>query len=313
MNYTENKLVNKYIEKELNRTSKNESPIAMIIAGQPGGGKGGVEAYLKEKIDRNSITIDPDTMRDFHPDQKRLQKENDKTAANYTHEDASRWAEMLRDIAIENKRNIIIDGTLKSPDKAEALCKMLKEKGYKIEIHAIAVNELQSKLGVVARYEASKNRDGYGRWVPESVHDDAYNGVLKSLEVIEEKKLADAICVHTRDDKNIYENRLNEEGKYSQENPHVVEKIIQQRAKEFSQETKEQMKDSIDKTMYLMNKRNASQVDKNYLFDLSSAINKKNSPSLSKSRVFELARQQVLARKSNEPQKKNSVSNSIKL
>ena len=275
MNYTENKLVNKYIEKELNRTSKNESPIAMIIAGQPGGGKGGVEAYLKEKIDCNSITIDPDTMRNFHPDQKCLQKENDKTAANYTHEDASRWAEMLRDIAIENKRNIIIDGTLKSPDKAEALCKMLKEKGYKIEIHAIAVNELQSKLGVVARYEDGKNIDGYGRWVPESVHDSAYNGVLKSLEVIEEKKLADVICVHTRDDKNIYENRLNEEGKYSQENPHAVEKIIQQRAKEFSQETKEQMKDSIDKTMYLMNKRNASQVDKNYLFDLSSAINKK--------------------------------------
>ena len=312
MKYTENTEVNNRIQKDLDRTSEVQSPIVMIIAGQPGAGKSSVESYLKNELNKNVITIDPDAMRRFHPDQERLQKENDKTAANYTHEDASRWAEMLRDIAIENKRNIIIDGTLKSPDKAEALCKMLKEKGYKIEIHAIAVNELQSKLGVVARYEDGKNIDGYGRWVPESVHDSAYNGVLKSLEVIEEKKLADVICVHTRDDKNIYENRLNEEGKYSQENPHAVEKIIQQRAKEFSQETKEQMKNSIDKTVYLMNKRNAPQVDKNYLFDLSSAINKKNSQSVSKSKAFELARQQVLARKSSEPQKKNSVSNSIK-
>lgn len=161
MSYTENTQVNNHIQKKLNGTSETQAPVAMILAGQPSAGKGRVERYLKNELNNNAITIDPDVMRGFHPDQERLQKENDKTAANYTHEDASRWSEKLRDVAIENKRNIIIDGTLKSPEKAEALCKMLKENAYRVEIHAIAVNELQSKLGIVYRYEFVKSTEKY--------------------------------------------------------------------------------------------------------------------------------------------------------
>jgi len=280
MSYTENKRVNFYINDQLNTTSATEYPVAMLIAGQPGAGKGSVEEYLKNELNQNSITIDPDKMRQFHPDQERLQQENDKTAASYTHEDASRWAEKLRDLAIENRRNIIIDGTLKSPEKAENLCKMISEKGYRVEVHAVAVNELQSKLGIVDRYEEGKskldeNGNGYGRWVPEDVHDEAYSGMVKSVGLIENKKLADAVCVHTREDKFIYENKRNEKGEYSQEKPHAVEKITHQREKEFSKEEQEKIEKSIAETESLMDKRNAPQEDKNYLSSLSLSIETK--------------------------------------
>jgi len=276
MSYTENTLVNLNIDDQLNQTSSVDSPVAAIIAGQPGAGKGSLEKYLKNELNQNSITIDPDDMRRFHPDQKRLQQENDKTAANYTHKDARRWAETKRDVAIENKRNIIIDGTLKSPEKSEALCRMLREKGYRVEVHAVAVNELQSKLGIVDRYELGKNDEGYGRFVPENVHDEAYSGMLKSVEFIEEKELADAVCVHTRDDKFIYQNVKDENGKYSQESPHAVEKIRQQREKEFTPKEKENIEKSINQTKEFMDQRNAPQEDKNYLSDLSSSIDQKN-------------------------------------
>jgi len=277
MSYTENKRVNLYIDDQLNQTSSVDSPVAVIIAGQPGAGKGSLTDSLKEGLNHNLIVINPDDMRGFHPDQEKFQRENDKTASEHTHKDASSWAKSLRNEAIENNRNIIIDGTLGYPKSAENLCKMLSEKGYRIELHVLAVNELQSKLGIVYRYELGKNisEDGFGRFVPEKIHDEAYSGMLRSVGLIEEKGLADAVYVHTRDDKFIYQNVKDENGKYSQESPHAVEKITQQREKEFTPKEKEDIEKSINQTKAFMDQRNAPQEDKNYLSDLSSSIDQK--------------------------------------
>lgn len=275
MPYTENSAVNNYINKELQKTSSVEKPVAVILAGQPGAGKGTAGAKIKNQLDHNVITIDPDEMRRYHPDQNKLMIENDKTAATYTHEDASRWSEALKRAGIENKRNLILDGTLKSPDKAQSLCHEMKQDGRRVELHVVAVNELQSRLGIIQRYERQKEKEGFGRWVPQDVHDAAYKGMLASVNQIEKNKLADSIYVHDRDGNVLYENHLDEQGKWSQINPHAVEKINEEREKIWTQAVESKSKESVHQINEWMEKRNASPEDKLNLQKLEKAIDAK--------------------------------------
>ena len=57
---------------------------------------------------------------------------------------------MLADARDQNK-NIILDGTLKDPDKAETLVRDFKRSGYEVEVRAMAVSKETSELGVYER------------------------------------------------------------------------------------------------------------------------------------------------------------------
>lgn len=183
-----------------------ERPKVLILAGQPGAGKGGLADQAKEEFREKggAVAIDVDELRKYHPGFDEATKENDRTAAGRVQADAGAWADELRDEAMERKDNvIIIDATLKSPDKAEDLCRKFKEKGYELEIRAMAVRKEDSVQGVYHRYEKKKAGPGNEqRWVDiEKIHDPAYEGVPESIRRIEESGLADRISVYGRDAK----------------------------------------------------------------------------------------------------------------
>ena len=195
-------------------TEAADRPKAIIIAGQPGSGKGRLtEMACKEfgsRPEEGHVEIDVDNLREHHPEYGKLRKSNDRTAAGFVQEDAGDWADELKDKAIEGRRNLIIDGTLKSPDKARDLCEQLKSQGYEVEVRVMAVHADVSIQGIYGRYEKSKDKydengkkkEGGptpGRWVPEAVHDDAYNGVVDSIRELDQAKIADKISVYGRD------------------------------------------------------------------------------------------------------------------
>lgn len=192
----------------LSRSEPQQRPVAIIIAGQPGAGKGRLASKAEAELagKGGSILIDPDRLREQHPNYRDYERQNDRSAAGRVHPDASQWAKELRQDAIGGRRNIIIDGTLNDKDKARELLGQLRAAGYETEIRALAVNERESRQGVHARYESAKEDGRTARWVPEEIQEEAYKGMPVALGHIERNGWADKVSVMRRDGTVVYRN-----------------------------------------------------------------------------------------------------------
>jgi len=187
-----------------------EHPQMVIIGGQPGAGKsrtiGGVERELTHQ--GGALKISPDDFREYHPAFKKLNIANDRTSSSFTHEDAGIWAEKLEKYGREHKLNVILEGTLRTPENAATRLQEYKAAGYTTDVRVVATNERTSWQSVHDRYEGEKAKGRIARWVPQDGHDSAYKGVLDSVELIEARKLSDRVGIYDRNGKAIYQNEL---------------------------------------------------------------------------------------------------------
>lgn len=193
------------IQPALSAAESREKPKLVILAGQPGAGKSGLNASAQADMQSQggAVTVDIDDLRKVHPQYRELIAENPRTAASEVQNDASAWGDRLLADARDQNKNIILDGTLKDPDKAETLVRDFKRSGYEVEVRAMAVSKETSELGVYERYEnAMKNAPGAARWVPEEVRNDAYDGMPRAIDRLEAQEdpemRADRIRVYAR-------------------------------------------------------------------------------------------------------------------
>lgn len=159
-------------------TGGHERPKAIILAGQPGAGKGGLVRTALSEMGGNAAVIDPDELRSAHPDVHRLRSQKPYTWSGETHSDASRWAQELRADAVAQRKHLVIDTTMPRAD----VIKELKAQGYEVEVRAIATHRLESELGVDNRFTSDLDRRGYGRHVPEEVRKSVYNKLPATLD-----------------------------------------------------------------------------------------------------------------------------------
>ncbi len=192
----------------LGLSEPRDRPRAVIIVGQPGAGKAEPARAAQHELAAGggSVLIDPDRVRDLHPDYETYLSQNDKTAAARVHADASQWARELRQDAIAGRRNIVLGATFNDKDKARELREKLRAAGYDIDMRALAVHRRDSRQGIQARYENARVGGGEARWVPESIHDEAYKGLPVTIGHIERNGLADRVSVLRRDGTVLYRN-----------------------------------------------------------------------------------------------------------
>ncbi|NIK38857.1 peptidoglycan hydrolase-like protein with peptidoglycan-binding domain [Xanthomonas arboricola] len=165
--------------------SSYESPRAIILAGQPGAGKGSLARAASSDLHGDSIKIDPDELRRYHPRIDEFRHENPFSWSSRTHSDASQWADELLAEATSSKKNIIFDTTLANGEWAsKTLIKGLQDNGYEVEVRAVASPKLESEHGVDSRFTANIDREGYGRYVPEGARDAIYSRIPSSLDTI---------------------------------------------------------------------------------------------------------------------------------
>lgn len=163
----------------------HDRPKAIILGGQPGAGKGSLADAAKSELSGDAITIDPDALRNHHPDVGQLRRESPYDWSRHTHADAGQWADELRDAAVAERKNFIFDTTLSNGQWTTELIKDLQSRGYQVEVRAIAVHKLESELGVDKRFTDKLDLDGHGRYVPEGARDAIYAKVPASLDTIQ--------------------------------------------------------------------------------------------------------------------------------
>lgn len=201
------KIQQRISRRELANSVATDKPCAIILAGQPGAGKSGLtKAAIKEFSSKGgAVVVDTDELRAEYRNKKgnitydKLCAADDRSAAGLVQNEAEQWAKELAQDAITHRRNVIIDGTLKTKKNALDLCNRLKAHGYEVDVRVMAVAREDSILSVYARYEHPKATKGEpGRWVPEEVHNDAYEGLVISVGALERGGMADRISVYKR-------------------------------------------------------------------------------------------------------------------
>jgi len=188
----------------LPETTPQARPHAIVLAGQPGAGKGNLVKAAQFEFSDNIVPIDPDAQRELHPDFKKLREAHPYTWSGHTHYDASRWAGELRDAAVAGRRNLIVDTTLGNADGAIQTIKGLQAKGYSVEVRAVATHRLESQLGVDQRFTGQLDKEGFGRHVPGDFHDAAYKALPANLDKVQEQTGA-RIRIYNREGVELYD------------------------------------------------------------------------------------------------------------
>ena len=194
----------------LDRVPPAAAPRCYLLGGQPGAGKTGLRKAIEAALDEEKpLLVDPDELRIYHPGYVAFVEENPLTAASRTHADAAAWADELRVAALERAVNVIVDGTLRSPDWAVQMAVDAAARRYAVEVHAVAVPLEVSRQGVRGRLEASfaaqddptipDDEKPLPRDVPDNIQLDAYNGLPASLEALSRSGLVARVRVARRD------------------------------------------------------------------------------------------------------------------
>ncbi len=194
----------------LDRVPPAAAPRCYLLGGQPGAGKTGLRKAIEAALgEEKPLLVDPDELRIYHPGYVAFVEENPLTAASRTHADAAAWADELRMAALERGVNVIVDGTLRSPDWAVQMAVDAGEPRYAVEVHAVAVPLEVSRQGARGRLEASfaaqedpaipDDEKPLPRDVPDNIQLDAYNGLPASIEALSRSGLVARVRVARRD------------------------------------------------------------------------------------------------------------------
>ena len=171
------------IQKELTAgCSPVSKPYATILGGQPGAGK----SFLHNKAlseDNNIILINGDDYRKYHPNFKAIDKTFSKDSPKYTQTFANTVVERLISDLSDGKFNLSIEGTLRTAEVPLKTCRILKEKGYIVELSVMAVSKELSWQGTISRYKemeslgmiprttSRENHDYIVKVIPENLHE----------------------------------------------------------------------------------------------------------------------------------------------
>jgi hypothetical protein len=188
-------------ESGLDGLTTHERPRAIVLAGQPGAGKGALVSAARREFSGDILVIDPDRLRSNLPGVRQLQEADPFGWSDETNKAAFKLANGLRDEGITRHVNLVIDGSMSDAGNSIRTIEALQKKGYEVEVRAISSHWLESELGIDRRFTSQIDENGVARDVDMSFHNRVYNDLPGNME-----KVAEATGVQVR----IYDRELNE-------------------------------------------------------------------------------------------------------
>ena len=170
-------------------------PTVLFILGQPGAGKTTMQAAAMDRLGmKKAYVLDHDELLEKHPEYAGAALDDDYSATVGHAEDAAQW----RGRALHDVQERRMDVVVPYPIGNLELMRSFQEKGYRVEVAFAAVHESQSQLGIMERFNDSRQEVGYGRWIDAAQHDQLYRDMLETADAIEAEGAADAVHVYRR-------------------------------------------------------------------------------------------------------------------
>ncbi|WP_442774246.1 zeta toxin family protein [Lactococcus hircilactis] len=174
-------------------------PHAFLLGGQSGAGKSSITKFLEQTYEADYITIDGDSFRPQHPQSQLLTEKYGKSDVNYTAQFAGQMVGALIEELSNKKYNLIIEGTLRTFETPFETAKLLSDKGYNVELYAMAVKPELSYLSTIHRYEKMlKINPEAARSTPKKHHDLIIEKMPKNLDELSKSGIFSDITLMSR-------------------------------------------------------------------------------------------------------------------
>lgn len=228
------------------------NPKLVLIGGQLGAGKSGLEKYINSK--NEYVSINGDEYRKYHPQYEEFNRLYGQEASKYTQQWAGEFTSKLVEFFKSNKYNVIIEGTFRTSELPLEEARSFKISGYEIDADIMCVNKYLSYISTIKRYEDLVAKKFIPRMTPKEHHDLVVNKIAANVDELYKSGIFDAIKIFNRDLDELYNsNDCFCTPKYLMEN--IINPEI------LSKEEYAQLKDELNYVKSLMENRNASNED----------------------------------------------------
>lgn len=173
------KIVDKYT-KGIKSVPADQTPVALIMMGGSGSGKSTLDKGISEG---DFVHVDADAIKGDIPEYREAVAASARDAAFMVHEESGTLAKEIREHAIQNRKNVLLDGTGKNLKDYKETVTRLRGLGYEVTVMMPDI-DVETAVGRV-RARAEKT----GRLVPEAAVRDIYAKVPQNFEPI--ARLAD--------------------------------------------------------------------------------------------------------------------------
>lgn len=180
-------------------------PLATLLGGQPGAGKSNLTNVILSD-NENTIVIDGDQIRNYHPHIKEIEAEYGMDYPKATQPFVNRAVEQLIDELSKERYNLIIEGTLRDINVPIKTASLLKERDYQIELYVIATDKEISWKATIARGDALKEAGETPRYVDKIHHDKVVESIPQTLTKLASRDdLFDDIVIMNRNQQILYQ------------------------------------------------------------------------------------------------------------
>lgn len=215
------------IWKNITSDKKQTSELtAFVFGGQPGAGKTRIINNINEKeFKGNAIVISGDDYRKYHPNFDQIQKIEGKLSAKYTQYFSSKITEKLIQRAIDEKYNIIIEGTFRTSETPIKTLSILKERGYTTNILLKTCNKEQSWQNCLKRYEEQINKNPLmARYTNKEDHDVVVENLSLNASKVFASGKADYLYLHSGD--KFILDKIKFDGKNTVKQSELIKKVL---------------------------------------------------------------------------------------
>ena len=190
-------------------------PVGIMLGRQPASGK----SLLIRRLRRQNpaigfVVINGDEFRPLHPRFAEFNQLSELEAATLTQPFVNYIGQTLLAEVLKNRFNILIEGTMRRAEVPITTAGQFHQHGYQVEAHVLAVATAHSIQGICHRYETQKQMGVAGRFFPLPIHDEAYAGLLNSVDRLYQAKRVDRLVIYNRGAQQILADCILENGQW---------------------------------------------------------------------------------------------------
>lgn len=175
-----------------------KGPRAFLLGGQSGAGKTRLQKLLIEAYGQNVIVINGDEYRSAHPRFAQIQQQHGIDAPAHTAKWSGAMVEALIDALSGEHYNLIIEGTLRTSSVPLRTAKILKERGYQVDLALMAVKPEISLVSCQIRYEQMRIAGTTPRAVDPKHHAKIVEDIVENLSELEQSDLFGSVSLYNR-------------------------------------------------------------------------------------------------------------------
>ncbi|WP_307842663.1 zeta toxin family protein [Streptomyces sp. RK75] len=215
---------------------RQDDPVVVFVAGQPGSGKTQLACLLQAVLSRRggAVRIGRDLYKALHPRYADFLAEDVRTAGLRVRPETSGWQEAVEEYVRRCGFDAVVETALADPVHFRSTAAAYRAAGFRREVVALAVAEAVSQYSLLDRFLGEALKEDGGRYVGWGNHDACATGMLRSLAAIEAELLAERITVVRRDLTVLYSNELAEDGTTWRRPPASDRTAARERARPWS-------------------------------------------------------------------------------